>query len=237
MGRLLLSLVLFLFVTLPLTFASIGLTIETLRGKMPKNDPTALPVVLGLSVLTPLSAYCAWRLFSSWKKKRTPNPDPRGFWERQAEKNPALFERAFSLNGFGLRYLDAQKREADGAVTMTLWLTAAFFPVAPVRRERLQIQTDTRQRGVPFLLWWDTTQLRSLEQMPVERGRSLRVYGFYYLLFLPLIVAPFVAGFAYMVADHFKGPAWLFWTALLGCLVWGIGVVFFERRVMGIPNR
>jgi len=92
-----------------------------------------------------------------------------------------------------------------------------------------------RQRGVPFALVWSSTPLQSIERMPVDRGRNLRVYAFYYGLFWPLIAAPLAAGFTYLVWRHFNIAAWQFWTAMAVYFVWGICVIALERRVMGPP--
>ena len=73
---------------------------------------------------------------------------------------------------------------------MTLWLTVAFLPVAPVRRERLRFLGPEKQRGLPFVFTWQTAPIQAVERLPVDRPRSRRVYGFYYGFFLPLLVAP-----------------------------------------------
>ncbi|MDC3958776.1 hypothetical protein [Polyangium jinanense] len=238
MWRLFASLVIALFVTFPLCFAAVGLAVEYAAGRLVVDD-TALPVSIGLVVLIALSSFGALRLFQAWRRTRPPRnetTETRGFLERFALANPGLFESALSFNGFGLRYLDPHHRGPGGALTMTLWLTVAFLPVAPVRRERLRFLGPEKQRGLPFVLTWQTATIQTGERLPVDRPRSRRVYGFYYGIFLPLLVAPPVVGFVMVVQRHFDGAPWQFFTAVALYLVWGIGLVFLERRVMGTPD-
>ncbi|MDI1432782.1 hypothetical protein [Polyangium sorediatum] len=238
MWRLFASLVLALFVTFPLCFAAIGLAVEYAAGRLVVDD-TALPTCIGLAVFIALSSFGALRLFQAWRRtrpQRSETTETRGFLERYALANPGLFESAFSFNGFGLRYLDPHHHGHGGVLMMTLWLTIAFLPVAPVRRERLRFLGPEKQRGLPFVVTWQTTPLQTVERLPVDRPRNRRVYGFYYGLFLPLLVAPPVIGFVTLVQRDFHVAAWQFFTAVALYFVWGIGLVFVERRVMGTPD-
>ena len=117
---------------------------------------------------------------------------------------------------------------------MTLWITALFSPVAPIRRERLRAVAPAREGAVPFLASWTLTDVQTIERMPVDGRRNLRVYAFYYGLFWPLIVAPLAAGLAYVVTRNGDVAARNFWIAVGVYLLWGIGVVALERRVMGL---
>lgn len=237
MWRLLVSITLALFVTFPVSFAAISLAIEGAQGKLPRNDPTMWPTIGGMAVLLVGSAVGSWRLFERWRATRPPRIERPGFLERFALANPGLFARAVSLNGFGLRYLDPHERQPDGCLTLTMWLTVAFFPVAPVRRERLRVLAPEKQGGVPLVVSWESTPIQPIERLPVERKRSRRVYLFYYAVLLPLLVAPLAAGFAWLVSTHFHITAWQLWTAALLYLAWGIGLIFYERRLMGAPAR
>jgi hypothetical protein len=235
MWRLLTSCMIALFVTVPLLVGAVLMAIEVARGKAPPVDATTWPTVIVWCLLVLLSASGSWRLFALWRMKRAPRMETAGLWERFAKKHPRAFERAFSLNGFGLRYLDFHHRQPDGSGMMTLWLTVAFLPLAPIRRERVRALAPERLRGVPFVLWWRTSLLQCIERMPVDRSRNLRVYALYHGLFCPLVAAPPAAGLAYLVRRHFDVAAWQLWVALLVYLVWGICVVALERRVMGPP--
>ncbi|MDI1476734.1 hypothetical protein [Polyangium sp. y55x31] len=238
MWRLFTSLVIALFVTFPLCFAAVGLAVEYAAGRLVVDD-TALPTSIGLAVLIPLSSFGALRLFQAWRRsrpQRSETTETRGLLERFALANPGLFASAVSFNGFGLRYLDPHHRGPGDGLTMTLWLTVAFLPVAPVRRERLRFLGPEKQRGLPFVLTWQTATIQTVERLPVDRPRNRRVYGFYYGIFLPLVVAPPVIGFVTLVQRHFRVAAWQFFTAVALYLVWGIGLVALERRVMGTPD-
>jgi hypothetical protein len=135
------------------------------------------------------------------------------------------------LQGFGLRYLDFHDRRDDGSAVVTVWLVAAFLPIAPVRRERIRLVGEETHHGIPLLFSRRQQQVEVLERDLPVAGRRGRVYAFYFGVFLPLLVGPVVAGLAYVVAQP-SLPAGLFWGGALGCVGWGITVVALQERVM-----
>lgn len=229
-----------LFVAMPLATGSVALAVDAARGwRPPPGDPTLVPTLAAIVVLLPLSVFGAWKLIASGRRRLPQQPSgvPRGFWAGVAERHPQIFARAFSLNGFGLRYLDFHERvDADDTWVATLWITAAFLPVAPVRCERVRVAGRERTRGVPFVATATQAPVEPLERLAMRDSRNRRVYLFYYAVFLPLVVAPVVGGLALVIARGSQLSALAFWAVAFAILAWGVGVVAAERRVMGRPS-
>jgi len=161
----------------------------------------------------------------------------RGFWASLAERHPRVFARAFSLNGFGLRYLDFHERcHDDHTWVATLWVTAAFLPIAPVRCERVRVTGRERTRGVPFVATTTHAPVEPLERLSIRNPRTRRVYLFYYGVFLPLVLAPVVGGLALAIRTGSNVSALVFWTVALVIFAWGVAMVAAERRLMGRPS-
>ncbi|APR75395.1 Hypothetical protein A7982_00741 [Minicystis rosea] len=236
MWRLVASILIALFVTLPVAGAAVSAAIDEATGKGLPHDPTMWPTIIGMAVIIVSSSWGSRRLFTTWRATRPPRVDGPGLLEACALHRPGLFERAMSFNGFGLRYLDPHGRRPDGSVIATMWLTAAFFPIAPIRRERVHVLAREKQGGIPFVVSWESASLRSLECLPVDRKRNRGVYLSYYALFLPLLVAPLVAGFVYLVNVDFDVSATAFWCGALLTMVWGIGVVAYQWRTMELRS-
>ncbi|MFT3771529.1 MAG: hypothetical protein QM820_39445 [Minicystis sp.] len=236
MWRLVASILIALFVTFPVAGALVSGAIDEARGRGLPHDPTMWPTIIGMVVIIAGSSFGSWRLFAGWRATRTPRPEGPGLLEAYALHRPGLFARAMSLNGFGLRYLDPHDRRPDGSLLATLWLTAAFFPVAPIRRERVHVMAPEKEGGIPLVVSWESAVLHTVERLPVDQKRNRRVYAYYYALFLPLYVTPFVAGFVYLVNIDFHVSAPAFWSAVLIILAWGIGVHGYQRRIMELPS-
>lgn len=49
-----------------------------------------------------------------------------------------------AINGLGLRLIGARKASEQGVFYGTIWLTAFFFPLIPIRRIKLRPQPGTR---------------------------------------------------------------------------------------------
>ncbi len=230
MWRLVVGVVLGLAVTIPLATALLW-GIATM-GIDPAADPTAIPTVCALIVMVALSGWGSTRLVRRGLSEKSGLRC--GYLERFAQRSPAMFERPWAFNGFGLQYLDHGERDHEGWSTATLWLTAAHAPIAPVRRERIRLGPE-REGSIPLVVAWTAVELERGERMAVDHLRSARVYAFYYLLLFPLLLAPFLAGLAWVV-QHPMLPAWGFWSGLVGCLAWGIALIFLERRWMRRPR-
>ena len=85
---------------------------------------------------------------------------------------------------------------------------------------------------VPFVVTATVTNWETLESLPVDRSRSLRVYLFYYLVFLPLAVGPLLGLGLWFVLARPDWSAGMIWGLLGACLVWGVGMVWMQDRVM-----
>ncbi len=230
-----------LFIAAPLVAAAVGLAIDVGQHGLPANDPTAVPTVAALAILIPLASFASWKLVAEGRgalaASRSRDPDPRTGWERFADAHPAFFARAWSLNGFGLRYLDFHDcRTSDATWSATLWLVAAFLPIAPLRCERVRVPAEERSGGVPFLLSWTRGPVVPVERLSMGASRTGRVYAFYYAVFLPLLVGPVFGGLALAIAHRHRAESTaVFWLGAFAALVWGIAVVAVERRWMGRP--
>lgn len=222
------------FVTLPVAAALIGVIVAWARGKLPKDDPTKWPtlavvvLVLGGSV-----ALVRWLLRGVLAADRHADDDPRGWVERFADAHPAWFSRVLSFNGFGLRRLDFHGAREDGTSFATVWITCAFLPVAPVRRERVRPGSETG--GTVLLAWWLRRRVDVLERVPLEGRRNVVVALLYWLLFLPLLVGPTFAGLAYTVAT--RPPGSVFWPGAAAVLALGVVVFAIEERLAATPPR
>lgn len=139
------------------------------------------------------------------------------------------------VNGFGTRWIDFHDRREDGSALATQWIMLAFFPLMPRRRARLRVGPE-RTAGVPGVAQVETTNLVELEQLPIDETRNGGVYGFYYGVFLPLVIAPTLLAFAIMIAFREYVTAGVFWSGFLVWMACGIGAVALERRRMGPPR-
>ncbi|MBN2497351.1 MAG: hypothetical protein JXR96_22360 [Deltaproteobacteria bacterium] len=193
--------------------------------------------LFALAALGLLLAASAFRRFLRHRRPRDPDAPAAGLLERLAARHPGLFEALgrYQLNGFGIELLDFHAHEPDGSFLATRWLTAGFLPIGPVSRVRIRSLSERLRLWIPFVLSVSGTDFEILERLPVDRSRSLRVYLFHYLVFLPLAVGP-VAGlfFCYVLARP-DLSALAIWGLLGACLAWGILMVWMQHRVMKRP--
>lgn len=226
-----------LFLVLP----SFGMIVTSLLNyelwdRWLERDPTFLPAMIVAVGVFLISSGAVLLLVRGWLRTRVVRvrvdsaPPTVGLFEKWFRG-----ARAISFNGFGFRYLDFRVGEAGHPATATLWLTAAFFPIAPIARDELHRIGPTNTSGIPMVAQWSKTTLAVGDRLPVGRGARARVYAFYFGFFLPAIVAP-VAAFV-TIAIQLKLSAGPFWIGAAGVLAWGVGIVFVERRVMGLPTR
>lgn len=232
--RLLVAAFVTVFVTLPLAAALGAVCIAWTLGKLPKDDPTKWPTLIGVVLLLVGSAALVRRLLRGVLASGPAGPrDPRGLLERFADRHPTWFSRVLSLNGFGLRRLDFHDRRDDGSVLATVWVTLAFLPVAPVRCERVRPGPDAG--AFFFVAWWSRRQVEIVERVPLPAARNRAVLLAYWLGFLPAIVGPTFAGLAYAVVAR-PGPE-TFWPGAAAVFVLGVLTFAIEERLGATPPR
>jgi hypothetical protein len=113
-----------------------------------------------------------------------------------------------TINGFGSQFY-GWKRLDDGTAEATTWIVAAFFPIIPLRRSRLEILTQPGV-GVRYRLFGGGSfrlETREIDRLPLDWSINLKTYfkGFVIvpvLLMLPLILV--IGGLA--LYQHLYGP-------------------------------
>ena len=129
------------------------------------------------------------------------------------------------INGIGPVHLGAEARRPDGTRWATLWFTALFLPVIPIRRERLEL-LDHRGTGYAF---------RVVERGPHAWARIARTFAFGWLLVPLLVGAPLTLLVSEVWRDRLGFDAstqniaigaWIVW---LIAWVWGLAQ-WHERR-------
>lgn len=177
-------------------------------------------------------------LFRSFLRNRRPRESSLGLFERLAARYPGLFEvlGRIGVNGFGIELLDFHDRQEDGSFFATRWLTAGFLPVGPVGRVRVRSIKERVRLWIPFVFTATDTYFDTLQSLPVDRSRSLRVYLFYYLVFLPLAVGPLLGLLLWLVLARPGLSSGVIWGLIGLCLLWGVGMVWVQDRVMKRPR-
>jgi hypothetical protein len=185
-----------------------------------------------------LAAVISAVLFRSFLRNRRPGEPRLGLFERLAARYPGLFKALsrFQVNGFGIELLDFHDRQEDGSFFATRWITVGFLPVGPIGRVRVRSIKERVRLWIPFVVTATDTYFDTLESLPVDRSRSLRVYLFYYLVFLPLAVGPLLGLLLWLVLARPDLSAGLIWGLIGVCLLWGVGLVWVQDWVMKRPR-
>jgi hypothetical protein len=193
--------------------------------------------LFAIGALTGLIAGFALRSFLRNRRPRESDEPHKGWIERLAAKLPGLFALLgrYQLNGFGLELMDFHDPRPDGSFVATRWLTAGFMPIGPVDRVRVRSLSERVLLWIPFVVTATSNRFEFLEKLAVDRSRSLRVYLFYYLVFLPLAVGPVAGLFLWFVLAHDWSAA-VIWCLIGACLAWGVGMIWMQDVLLKRPR-
>lgn len=162
-------------------------------------------------------------------KKKLPqlpsDPYHSGFYLRF--KRILDFITNFNYQLSGTYYMLYTNKYKDGSFEATQWFVLGSFPIAPLYRNRISIDSSKEQTYFFGLVTHSGFEVH--EKVKMSKRLNRYVYLFYYAFFYPMILCPIVFYLIYKDIVNSTFPNHSFWILILFYFLWGILIYAFSE--------